>query len=138
MDINYIAILIASVLQFIVGAIWYTPVFGKTWARIHGVDSYSKEDRDRMMKGMGPLFAVQFFVTVITTFVLALFKDALPSAWNVWGEAAFFWLGFVVPTQVSAVIFGGTPSKWILPKIGIMAGGSFVCLMVAATVLHYF
>jgi uncharacterized protein (DUF927 family) len=38
---------------------------------------------------------------------------------------------------VSAVVFGGTAKEWIVTKVAIMAGGSFVCLMVAAAVLSY-
>jgi hypothetical protein len=49
--------------------------------------------------------------------------------------AAFFWIGFVVPTQVSGVIFGGTEPKWIAKKILVQAGASFICLEVAAIVL---
>jgi hypothetical protein len=45
------------------------------------------------------------------------------------------WLGFVVPAQVSAVIFGGTEGKYVVQKIAIMASEAVVRLMVAAWVL---
>ena len=89
------------------------------------------------MKGMMPFYIVQFLVTIVTTVVLALFRGGLPPEWNVFGEAGFFWIGFVVPTQVSAVIFGGTEGKWIVTKIAIMAGGALGCLMIAAATLHF-
>ncbi len=38
MDINYIAVLVAAVAQFIFGAIWYMPLFGGMWGKIHGFD----------------------------------------------------------------------------------------------------
>ena len=136
MQLNYLAIVLAAVAQFIVGAIWYTPIFGKLWGKMHGFDKQSKEEQQKMMKKMGPLLAMQFLVTVVTSFVLALFIAALPADWNAYGMAGFFWLGFVVPTQVSAVIFGGTEPKWVVKKIAIMAGASLICLMVAAAILH--
>ena len=132
---NYTAIFVASVLQFIVGAIWYTPIFGKLWGKIHCFDKRSKAEQEAMMKGMAPWLGLQFVITIVTTFVFALLLNGFPSSWNIYGLAGFFWLGFVVPTQVSAVIFGGTEPKWIAIKIAIMAGGSLLCLEVAAAVL---
>ncbi len=38
----------------------------------------------------------------------------------------------MLPAQVSSVIFGGTESKYVLSKIGIMAGESLLRLQVAA------
>ncbi len=137
MHLNYTAIFFATFVQFIVGAIWYTPIFGKVWGKIHGFDKLSKDVQANMMKSMGPMLAGQFLVTILTSFVLELFLTSLPSEWNAFGEAGFFWLGFVLPTQVSAVIFGGTEGKWVIKKIAIMAGGSLACLMAAATVLFY-
>jgi hypothetical protein len=136
MELNYGAILAATVLQFICGAIWYSFLFGKLWGKIHGFDKLPKEVQQKMMKGMGPFYAVQALMTLITTFVLAIFLTYMPD-WNPYAMAGFFWLGFVVPTQVSAVIFGGTESKWIVKKILVQAGASLVCLEIAAVILHF-
>jgi len=138
MELNYLSILLATIAQFVVGAVWYSLFFGKKWAQIHGFDKLSKETQQKMMKSMGLFYGLQFFITIITTFVLALFSAALPSEWNLFGMTGFFWLGFVVPTQVSSVIFGGTDSKWITQKITIMAGASLFCLEAGAAILHYY
>ncbi len=138
MDLNYVAIGVATVLQFIIGAVWYMPIFGKIWGTMHGYDRLSQEEQDKAQKGMGPYLVLQFVGTLMTTFVLALFIAGLPSEWNTYGIAGFFWLGFVVPTQASAVMFGGTPKEWMCKKFGIMAGGSLACLMVAAGTFSFF
>ncbi|MBI1863276.1 DUF1761 domain-containing protein [Candidatus Microgenomates bacterium] len=135
MQINYLAVFVASVLEFIVGAIWYMPLFGNVWGKIHGFDKVPKAQQKEMQKSMAPYLGVQFIGTIVTTVVLALFLNGY-SAWNPYGIAFFMWLGFVVPTQVSAVIFGGTDGKWVVTKIAVMAGGALVCLEVAAAVLH--
>ena len=44
------AILVATVGQFIFGAIWYMPVFGKLWGKIHGFDQVPPEKQKEMMK----------------------------------------------------------------------------------------
>jgi len=138
MELNYVAIAVATVLQFIAGAVWYMPIFGKTWGAMHGFDKLSQEEQERAQKGMGPYLVLQFVVTLVMTSVLALFMAGLPAEWNAFGIAGFFWLGFVVPTQASAVMFGGTPKEWMCKKIAIMASGSLVNLMIAAGVLRFF
>ena len=85
---------------------------------------------------MGPFYALQALMTLITTFVLAIFLAYVPD-WNPYAMAGFFWIGFVVPTQVSAVIFGGTDKKWIVKKIAVQAGAALLCLEAGATILHF-
>lgn len=138
MQINYLSILLATIVQFIIGAIWYMPLFGKLWGKIHGFDKQSKATQEEMMKSMMPLLGVQLFFTLVTSIILYIFIYFLPHDWNVYALAGFFWIGFVVPTQVSAVIFGGTDPKWIVTKIFVMVGASFLCLEAAAIVIHFF
>jgi hypothetical protein len=134
MQLNYLAIILATVVDFVIGAIWYGPIFGKLWGKIHGFDKLPKETQQKLMQQMGPFYALQALVTLITVFVLALFISYLP-LWNAYAMAGFFWIGFVVPTQFSAVIFGGTEGKWIAPKLALMAGASLLCLEAAAVIL---
>lgn len=138
MELNYLAILLATVAQFICGALWYSLLFGKLWGKIHGFDKLSKETQQEMMKGMGVFYGIQFVSTLVTSFVLAIFITYLPSDWNVYALAGFFWIGFVVPAQIGAVIFGGTEKKWMLQKVLIQAFSALVCLEVAAMIIKSF
>ncbi len=135
MHFNYFAIALAAIAQFFFGAVWYTPLFGSLWGKIHGFDTRSKAEQEKMQSTVGPLLAMQFLMTIVTTMVLALFITVLPPDWNAFGLAGFFWIGFVVPTQVSAVLFGGTEPKWFVIKSLIMAGASLGCLMIGAAIL---
>lgn len=137
MQVNIFAIILATAVQFVIGAIWYSALFGKLWGKIHGFDKLPKATQQKMMKSMGPFYLLQAFVTLVTSIVLALFITYLP-LWNAYAMAGFFWVGFVVPAQVSLVIFGGTESKWIVTKIAIIAGASLVCLEAAAAIIHLF
>ncbi len=137
MEINYLAVIAATVAQFVVGWIWYGPIFGKLWGQIHGFDKLSKEVQQKMMKEMGPFYGLQLLVTVVTTVVLSIVHNNLPD-WNFFTLAGLLWLGFVAPTQVSGVIFGGTQGKWIFPKIAVQAGGALACLLTAAVILSFF
>lgn len=135
MSINIWAVLVATLAQFVVGAVWYTAIFGKQWGEMFGFDKMPKAEQQKMQKQMGPFYGVQLLVTFMTAYVLAHFIVAQPDV-AAYKIAFWVWLGFVVPTQVSAVIFGGVEPKWIPRRIGIMASGSLACLLVAAWVLH--
>ncbi len=137
MELNYLAILLAVIAQFAIGFVWYGPLFGKTWGKIHGFDKLSKETQDKMMKEMGPYYGLQLLVTIITTIVLAIFISYQPE-WNPYALAGLFWMGFVVPAQASSVIFSNTPKEWMFTKAAIQAGAAFLCYEAAATILAYF
>jgi len=131
-----LAILASTVAQFFVGAIWYTPLFGPLWGKIHGFDKLDKKTQQKMMSQMGPIFAVQIAVTIVTSIVLVLLHTALPS-YSITTLTFWIWLGFVVPAHVSGILFGNTPKKWLLTKSLIMAGGSFASLLVGAYVVSW-
>ena len=134
MNINYLAIAIAAVAQFVVGAIWYMPLFGSMWRDIHGFGKLSKAEQDQAQKEMMPMLGIQFVGTVITTIVLARAIQLLPS-YSAYTLAFMAWLGFIVPIQVSAIMFGGTKPEWMVKKALIMTSGALACLLIAATIL---
>lgn len=129
-----LAVLFATIAQFITGAIWYTPLFGKLWGEIHGFDKLDKKTQEKMMSQMGPIFGVKLLFTVITSIFLTILKIMMPNV-SLYQITAMIWFGFVVPTQVSGILFGGTEYKWMLPKALVMAGGSLVALLVGAAVV---
>jgi hypothetical protein len=134
MNINYTTVFLASVAQFVIGAIWYMPVFGELWGKIHGFKKMSKAEQKAAQQQMMPMLALQFVGTVITTLVLARLIVLLPS-YSTYTLASLVWVGFFVPSQVSAVIFGGTDEKWMVKKSLIMIGGSLACMLVAGAIL---
>ncbi len=134
MELNYGAIVVATLVQFGIGGIWYMPLFGKLWGEMHGFDRLSPEVQKQAQKDMMPFLLVQLGLTLVTSFVFALLRSGLPADWNIYGLAGFIWLGFVMPAQVSAVIFGGTEGKWVLKKIGVSVGASLLCYLAAAAV----
>jgi hypothetical protein len=135
MNINYTAVLVATVADFIIGAIWYMPIFGDLWGKIHGHDKLSKKEQQEAQKGMGPLLVAQFIVTFITVSVLAKLHVLLPD-YSLYSLAGLLWIGFVVPTQVAAIIFGGTKKEWFVQKALIMSIGSLACFQAAAAIIN--
>lgn len=134
MGISIIAVAVASVAMFAVGAFWYMVLFPKQWGQIHGFDKLDKKQQAKMQKEVGPYYLFQLIVTVISAFVLARLIALLPY-YSVFALALWVWLGFVMPAQVSSVIFGGTKAVWMRQKIAIMTGESLAHLMVASWVI---
>lgn len=52
MNINMTGVLIAVVANFILGFLWYTPLFGKAWGKEMGFDMNVKPTGGEMAKGM--------------------------------------------------------------------------------------
>lgn len=137
MEVNLVAVLASAIAMFAVGGFWYMVPFAKIWGEMHGFNKLSKKEQKEAQAQMGPYYGAQIVVTLISAWMLAYFLTLLPSMQ--WYALAFWlWLGFIVPTTVSAVIFGGTEAKWIVKKTSIMIAGSLVCTLVGAWVITLF
>ncbi len=136
-NVNLWAVLAATVVMFGIGAFWYTVPFQKAWSRIMGFDKLSKKEQDALMKNMGPIYGTQLAVTLVSAYVLAHFMGAFPD-YEYWKLAFFLWLGFAMPSSVSAVLFSNTPNRYKFEQIAIMSGELLVRLLVAAWVISLF
>lgn len=134
LGVNIWAVLIATAVQFILGAIWYMPLFGKLWGQIHGFDKLSKKQQKEAQKSMLPLLVIQLIMTLFISFTLAKII-ALAPYYPVYEIAGLLWLGFFVPVQVGAVLFGGTDPKWVTTKILVMSGSSLVNIVAATAII---
>lgn len=135
MDINYKLILIASVVNFILGALWYSPLmFGKWWAQIMEMSHHSKEELQKIQKEMAPFYALQFFLSIIFTWELA---HALVSAVEVnhYFLAFVTWFGFVMPIQVGSVIWGNTKKKFWCKQLFVMLSYQLVSVLISTWIL---
>jgi len=138
-NINYLLVFIVSIVQFIVGAIWYMPIFGNLWGKIHGFEQLNPEVQSEMQKSMLPYLFTQFVMTFITNLVLIILIRALKeSPLSIIMICFLVWIGFVATTQVVGVIFGGDKKEWMLTKIGIMVSHEFVNFMIAGAIFQYF
>ena len=66
-DLNYIGIIVATVVAFVIGGVWYSPIlFAKPWMRENG---FSDEDHQGALLRM---FGGSFVLLLITSYVLSL------------------------------------------------------------------
>lgn len=120
-QINFLAIAIAVISQFILGFIWYTPLFGKIWAKEMGMNTDQKAPAGTLIRGM--------IMNVIGNFLFAwVFCHNLqvwrPETWGLpsipemtpmgmaFAGAFFTWLGFFVPTDLNTVAWEGRSWKF--------------------------
>ncbi len=132
MEIKYTLVLIATVAQFILGALWYSPLmFGKWWVQIMEVTYLSKQELQKMQKGMLPFYGLQFLLTVFTTFNLAYFMSMM-NYYSPYHVAFWIWSAFIAPIQIQTVVWGNTKKKFWIKQIFVMLSFQLVSIMVAA------
>lgn len=137
MEVNLVAVLAATVVMFAIGAFWYMVPFGNIWGKIHGFDKLSKSEQQKMQKQMGPWYGVQIVLTLVSAYVLAVLIGLLPNE-SPYMVAFLVWLGVALPTEASAMIFGGAPEGYVWHKIGISTAESLLHLLAAAWVISLF
>ncbi|OLD60712.1 MAG: hypothetical protein AUI83_01850, partial [Armatimonadetes bacterium 13_1_40CM_3_65_7] len=89
---NWVAIVVAAIAQFIIGWIWYGPLFGKTWMSMMGMSQQSMS-----REGMGKTMVLTFIGSLVTAAVLSMLVGWMGAKTLSTGIAAGFWawLGFV-------------------------------------------
>lgn len=137
MDINYVGILVATMVTFVLGGLWYSPLmFGKWWMQIMECDTLSQEELKKMQKKMAPFYGLQLLLTLMTTVVLSIFiTDVLNSDADTYFMTALIWVGFIVPTQIAGVVWANTKQKFWAKQIFIMISFQLVAIMLSAWIL---
>jgi len=67
-QINVLAVLVASISRFVLGGIWYGPVFGKAWMQETGITE-EKAKASNMLR----IFGLTFAASLVIAFCLAFF-----------------------------------------------------------------
>jgi hypothetical protein len=135
-QVNYMAIAAGAVLSMVIGAIWYGPVFGKKWAEINGINTGDKEAMKKMQKSAGPLYAVQFILTLFQVLVLAhLVADT-----KIVGGAErslWIWAAFVIPTLAGAIMWTNEKGSFKWSRFLIQAGYQLIIFIVFGLLLQF-
>ena len=136
LSINYWAVLSGAVLSMIIGAIWYGPIFGKKWMEIVGVSPEDLEARKKMQKTAGPLYAVQFLLTLFQVLVLA---HLVADTKLVGGleRSLWIWAAFIIPALAGAVMWTNEKSNLKWARFLIQGGYQLVIFIIFGLLLQY-
>jgi hypothetical protein len=104
-QVDLLTVLIAALLSMVIGFFWYSKwLFGPTWMKENRI----REDEEHHRSRMSIVYA--FLVALVTAYFLAMLEGCMGVTTVTDGMFIGFitWLGFVVTTQLSTVIWGKT------------------------------
>ena len=119
---NYLAVFVAALAGFGVGAVWYG-VFGKAW-----LDALGKSEDD--IKGSGAAQALPFVTGLVADLVMAIMLAGLMGHLgniSIHGgliTGLFVWVGFVITTMGVNHAFSGAS-----PKLTAIDGGHWLAVL---------
>lgn len=107
-DLNWLAILAATLTNMVWGMLWYTPfLFGNVWMRLAHPGKTEEDLRNGPKTG--------YVVALVGAFVMAIVLAVLLRAGGASGVVdgllmgVLVWAGFVATTFAQAYVFGGKP-----------------------------
>ncbi len=129
-ELNYVAIVLATVAAYVLGWIWHGPLFGKKWMALEGL---TPESMKAMPMSPQKAMTLGFVATFLTAWVLGWVMAALGVVGILAAvQAAFWvWLGFVMPTLASKWLWEGKS----FALFGFNAAHGLVALVVMAIVI---
>ena len=111
-QVNYLAVVVAALVNFLLATLWYTVLFGKAWKKLTGISE---------MKPKGSNIVLAFIGSFLLSYVLyhsLVFGDYYTHMSGVSGGlmGGFFdWLGFIAPVTLMLVLYEKRSWKlWLL------------------------
>jgi len=115
-NLNLPAVLVAALIGFVVGGLWYGPLFGAAWMRSIGLDPAMARNAPR--PGMKRIFGFSFILQWVMALNLALFMQGTIGAEN----GAFYGLHvglFLIAAALTInPLFEGRPRSYIAINAG--------------------
>jgi hypothetical protein len=68
-DVNLLAVFLATLSSFVIGGIWYGPLFGKAWMAAHDFTT------EQLRQGFNPVrtYGITFLIGLVTAYTGAIF-----------------------------------------------------------------
>ena len=113
--INYLAVLVAAVVIFMLGGLWYSPaLFAKKWVALQGK---TMEEMKASSSATASMYVQVFLCGLVTAWVMAIVIGFLPSFSVVRALklAVICWLGFAAATSYGTALFSSKPKElWFI------------------------
>lgn len=131
-NVNLWSIVVASIVSFAIGAIWYSPIlFGREWLALTKNKEPDVEDSEK--KSILGKYVIHFIGTVISFCVFG-FIISFSNSYNSL-DGAFFgfliWLGFIATTMMGDYLWNKSPFKLFM----INSIGSLISLIVGGAII---
>jgi len=131
--ISLTAILIAAVVGFVIGGIWYG-VLGNAWMKAASIDPAERQDEQGKKKmPLVPLILAAVANLILATTLAGLMGHMVVDVRHGLITAAFIALGFILPTVLVNYSFQGRPFSLTL----IDAGHWLLVLLAMGAIIGY-
>jgi hypothetical protein len=130
MKIKYSAVIVATLVYFILGGLWYSPLlFANKFIQL--MNWTPEQLRQMESQSHGKELAIAFVMSFLLVYILAHFVQYTKATTAIGGiQTAFWlWLGFIVTTQVPSVLFEGRSFGVFLIHVGYQLVG---CVLAGA------
>jgi hypothetical protein len=123
MKTNYLAVLVAAIVYWLLGAVWYGVLFNKAWMQLEGIPQAQMD----AMKGaeVAIPYVVTFVLNLIIAFVLAQlcgWRNATTAAKGA-SLGVLLWLGIVGPVTYTTHMYEMRPLNLFLINEGYVLAG---------------
>lgn len=122
-SVNYLAVVVAAIALFVLGAIWYSPaLFGKRWMSLVG------RTVEQLKQGVAIAYIGGFLASVIMALVLSYLIRGTGAGDAVAGmqTALWCWGGFVAPSILTLYLFTRHRMALVLIDAGYYLVGMIV------------
>ncbi len=133
--INYLAVVVAAIANYIIAYIWYSLIFQKTWLKLTGLKEM-KPNAGTIILGIIGALLISYVLDHALIFASGYFKTA---GWPMTSFAGglmvgfFNWIGFFAPVTLYGVLYEKRPWKlWILDNAFWL-----ISLLVMGVILAY-
>jgi hypothetical protein len=121
LPINFVSVLVAAFVNFIIGFLIHGPIAGKLWMRLANIHPTGKEKLSDMI----PQMLKNLLANIVCAYILAMFMYPVASYYGTLGNvvagmgiAFWAWLGFTVTSTSMDVIWMGKSRKlWLFEVV---------------------
>lgn len=115
-SVNWLAVLVAAVLTFVLGGVWYSPVlFGRAWQRLTGLSD------EALKQHVARTFLVSFVCAAVAATNLAFFLGKDATLGFGLGAGAATGIGWVATAMTTTYLFERKPLALIAIDTGYHA-----------------
>ena len=127
-----LTILVGAIAIFAFGALWFTVLFGRTWAKL--MDFNPAGDAKAKEMGMTQPLILNFLLNVVVaSAIYCLFPQLLTlSLWNFLKIVLLIWLGFSFPIYANAAVW--ERKSWKL--VAINSVQSLIAYGIVSTIVY--
>jgi hypothetical protein len=128
--VNYLAVLVAAIANYVIAIIWYAAIFGSLWKKLTGITDMKSAPMNMILVFIGSL-VLSFFLYHSIVFGDAFFKMSGIGGGLMGGF--FGWLGYIAPVTLCTKIYEKKPwGLWLLDNafwlISLLAMGIILSL----------